>query len=451
LFAENVNLLKANNLYAISLDTLIVSPNQTVGDKTFAFSRIWPFTLLAVYLSGVVYCLFRIVIQLISIYFVLRNAKKTILFGCPVLVSKKIETPFSFFGKIVLNDKNYTESELNEILMHEETHVRQIHSLDVLLAELLCTFAWFNPFAWFLKKEIRLNLEYLADHSVLASGYEAEHYQFNLLQLSYLKNQINIINHFNVSQLKNRIIMMNKKQTSRKGMWKYALLIPATVLLAGFQHVLKAQNPAEQVLPNTLPLTGQVKSITTVAASDTIFSHVESMPQFPGGEVAMMKWLAENIKYPSLAQAQCIQGRVVVRFVVAPDGSIQDVENMRSLDSLLDAEAMRVVQSMPKWTPGKQDGKPVYVYYTLPILFKLQADDQAKTEQSQEAASRPLKLSQNPLLIVDGKEVPYETLNDIKSGNIESIDVLKNESATQVYGAKGINGVIVITTKKNAI
>ena len=103
-----------------------------------------------------------------------------------------------------------------------------------------------------------------------------------------------------------------------------------------------------------------------------IFSHVEVMPQFPGGEKELLKWLSDNINYPVIAQEQGIQGRVILRFVVKPDGSVDNVEVQRSLDPSCDKEAVRVVKKMPKWIPGKQNGNPVYVYYTLPIQFKLQ-------------------------------------------------------------------------------
>ncbi|MDR2086066.1 MAG: TonB family protein [Dysgonamonadaceae bacterium] len=107
-------------------------------------------------------------------------------------------------------------------------------------------------------------------------------------------------------------------------------------------------------------------------AKPEIFSHVEQPPQFPGGEKELMKWLSENIKYPTIAQEQGIQGRVVLRFVVSPDGSVGQVEVQRSLDPSCDKEAVRVVKNMPKWTPGKQNGNAVFVYYTLPVLFRLQ-------------------------------------------------------------------------------
>ena len=106
---------------------------------------------------------------------------------------------------------------------------------------------------------------------------------------------------------------------------------------------------------------------------EVIFMVVESMPEFPGGQQALFKYLAENVKYPVIAQENGIQGRVICQFVVNKDGSIVDVVAVRSSgEASLDKEAIRVIKSMPKWKPGKQRGKPVRVKYTLPVNFRLQ-------------------------------------------------------------------------------
>lgn len=103
-----------------------------------------------------------------------------------------------------------------------------------------------------------------------------------------------------------------------------------------------------------------------------IFQVVEEMPEFPGGMAECLKFLAKNIKYPTIAQENGVQGRVIVQFVVNRDGSIVDPVVMRSVDPYLDKEALRVIQMMPKWKPGKQRGKAVRVKYTVPVTFKLQ-------------------------------------------------------------------------------
>ena len=116
-------------------------------------------------------------------------------------------------------------------------------------------------------------------------------------------------------------------------------------------------------------------SFTTSTAqtkkNDMLFSVVEVMPQYPGGQIAMMKYIMENMKYPEQAMKKGIQGRVAVRFIVEKDGSISDVKPIHSVHTLLDKEAVRVVKSMPKWSPGKQNGKPVRVQLIVPIMFKL--------------------------------------------------------------------------------
>lgn len=105
--------------------------------------------------------------------------------------------------------------------------------------------------------------------------------------------------------------------------------------------------------------------------NDMVFDVVEVMPQFPGGQIAMLKYIMENIKYPEQAMKEGIQGRVTVRFIVEKDGSISDVRPVLSVHPLLNKEAVRVVKSMPKWSPGKQNGKPVRVRFNVPVMFKL--------------------------------------------------------------------------------
>ena len=105
--------------------------------------------------------------------------------------------------------------------------------------------------------------------------------------------------------------------------------------------------------------------------NNMVFDIVEVMPQYPGGQIAMLKYFMENIKYPEQAMKKGIQGRVAVSFIVEKDGSISDVKPVLSVHPLLNKEAVRVVKSMPKWSPGKQNGKPVRVRFNVPVMFKL--------------------------------------------------------------------------------
>ena len=117
-----------------------------------------------------------------------------------------------------------------------------------------------------------------------------------------------------------------------------------------------------------------LKQVVTQAPieEEKVFDMVEQMPQFPGGPSELMKYIADHMKYPTIAQENGTQGRVTCQFVVGSDGSVRDVKVLRGVEPYLDKEAIRVIKSMPKWIPGKQNGKAVSVKYTVPIIFKLQ-------------------------------------------------------------------------------
>ena len=142
------------------------------------------------------------------------------------------------------------------------------------------------------------------------------------------------------------------------------------------EKIAESESTTEAISGPVAQVTGPVATgpVVTEEASDEgeIFQVVEQMPEFPGGMQALMAYLSKNIKYPSVAQDNGIQGRVFISFVVNKDGSIVDPEVIKSVDAALDKEAMRVVKAMPKWNPGKQRGKPVRVKYTVPVLFRLQ-------------------------------------------------------------------------------
>ena len=184
------------------------------------------------------------------------------------------------------------------------------------------------------------------------------------------------------------------------------------------------------------------------------FDVVEEMPQFPGGAQALMEYLAQNIKYPAEAEKAGIQGRVILTFVVDQDGRAIEPKVVRSVDPLLDAEALRLISTMPKWVPGKQNGEVVRVKYTLPIQFALggtNVDQTSKVESTNshgEIVVVGLDPSERPLCIVDGKEITYDQMKALDPQTIDHIEVLKDQDAKEKYGEKAKNGVVLITTKK---
>ncbi|MEI7502347.1 MAG: M56 family metallopeptidase, partial [Paludibacter sp.] len=188
--------LMANNI--LLPDLYVVAPKSSFSwDVETVFLMLY-FAVCAVFLI-------RFFIQLFAIIQMRRKGKVTILFNTKVIVLHDEIAPFSFLNWIFVNPELHTERELKEILTHELAHVKQVHSGDVFLSELLIMCFWINPVAWLLRREIRQNLEFLADNKVLESGFDSKSYQYHLLQLSYQSPDFKLSNKFNVSPLKKRI------------------------------------------------------------------------------------------------------------------------------------------------------------------------------------------------------------------------------------------------------
>lgn len=212
---------------------------------------------------GIVYWLvvallaLRFVVQLAGIFRLARRCPVQEIDGTTVHLLPHAEGPFSFFRWIFVCPGAHSREELNEILTHERTHVCQWHSIDVLVGELACIVCWFNPFAWLMKREIRTNLEYMADEKVLETGYDSRTYQYHLLGLSHHKAAATIYNSFNVLPLKRRITMMNKRRTREIGRTKYLMFLPLAALLmivSNIEAVARAtQKMASEVIESVKP------------------------------------------------------------------------------------------------------------------------------------------------------------------------------------------------------
>jgi len=191
------------------------------------------------------------------------------------------------------------------------------------------------------------------------------------------------------------------------------------------------------------PATSPLPVDTGVPSQElVIFDVVEQMPEFPGGNAAMMQYIAENLRYPAGAKAAGMQGRVIVQFVVGTDGHIFSPQVVYPVDPELDKEALRVISGMPKWKPGQQRGQHVAVRYTVPVMFRLDSPENEFSDMTVVGYGNP---DLRPLLIVNGEEV--ENISDINADDIESISVLKDQSGIKEYGDKGRNGVVIVVLK----
>lgn len=439
--------------------------------------------LMAIYGLVVLILLVRFILQLTSILRIRLHGTVKIVQDTRIIAIEKEVTPFSFFGSVFMNPELHNEHETKEILAHELTHVRQGHSFDVLVSELLTIILWLNPATWLLKREIRQNLEFLADNKVIESGFDSQTYQYHLLQLSYQTPEHKLGNKFNVSPLKKRIIMMNQKKSAKASLLKYSLIVPLALALVVSSNAQTIINKAKKALTTTT--TKEVKAtekktliapakssaeltdpVTVVENGETekTWDVVEKMPQYPGGEKELMGYLARNIKYPVEAQKNGTQGKVIVGFTVNSAGEVVNQKVLRGVDAYLDKEAVRVVSTFPTWIPGEQKGEKVSVRYVIPIIFRM-GDGATTPETTSSSNENPLVVvgygarkeesgvnlnnlpdGVKPLYVIDGKVATESEKKLLLPASIKAIDVLKDKSATSIYGEAGKNGVILITT-----
>lgn len=306
----------------------IVPKAQIVPVDNFSSLQVLSF----IYIAGILFSFVRLICKLIIV-------KKNI-------VNPDKGVAFSFFGYKAIDE---TLTDYNTINIHEEAHIKQMHSVDVLFLELVSMFTWFNPVIYLYKSSIRIIHEFLADKAAADFMGDKKEYALLLLSKALNVNQYPLANSFfKQSLIKKRVFMLQKQRSGASGFLKYALIIP---LLAGL-IVLSSATFGDQ------------ERIADPAS-------VDQKPEFPGGFTKLSEYLIKNVKYPPQAIKAQIEGKVVVSFVVDRDGSLKDIKVLKSVESSLDAEALRVMNNCPAWLPGSVNGKPARVQFSMPLNFKL--------------------------------------------------------------------------------
>ena len=369
--------------------------------------------------------------------------------GYRLMLTQGATPTFSFFNWLFYDDsQQLTAAEQQQILTHEQTHIRQRHSIDVLLAELAAAVFWFHPAMHLFKRELRTVHEHLADAAAVQNSSPEVYIRLIRSQLLQRMN-LSLTQPFNHFQLKQRIAMLRHNAPAKPHLWKVAaslaFLSAVVLVFACTERITPISQGVSAVSGKVIdekgnPLAGAVivvKGKTTGTSTDgegkytlsgaapgdeLAFSYVgrqtqlvpfmgskdvsamlpegenmlagvhvvahvppppqsgeepfivvEQMPGFPGGIDGMQKYLAKNIRYPKAAREKKLYGKVFVSFVVTETGDISEVQIRTGIDPDIDAEALRVVQAMPKWIPGRQSGRNVPVRYQLPIGFSLES------------------------------------------------------------------------------
>jgi TonB family protein len=510
----------------------------------------WVNLLWALYGAGVFLMGIRLFRHFQSLRSFIRQGERIKLDECTLILMDDDQVgSFSFLNWVVISRTDY-EQHFDTILTHEQVHVQQRHSLDIVLVEVLRVLFWFNPVLILYKRSLQQVHEYLADgQAILQSAVRRDQYAEFLVAYALHAPVATLTNHFfNTSLLKSRITMLYKNKNSNWSLGKYAAValfisfvslvvascerevVPTSTRDVAGKNVtgkitvegtvkgpdgkplqgasimddtqklgtttdregkFKLKVPAGTDLKVAYPGVGEMdlkvnpkykkstfdiamvaggkSSVATSVPSkdgeavkvtmqsptidgETIYTVVEQSPEFPGGIKAMYEFLGANIKYPEAAAKANVQGKVFLNFTITKDGEIRDIQILKGLGFGADQESIRVLSAMPRWTPGKQDGKPVNVKYNLPINFQLDVskkDVGSTTKTGESGVSVAYNGQAKPLFIVDGKEKGTDfSVNSIDPKKIEKVNVLKGQTATDKYGEKGANGAVEITTKK---
>mgnify|MGYP002702393876 FL=1 len=446
----------------------VQAEGEIVSQPTTA---LWVRVALMVYLVGIVFFAIRNLWSLGRLAVLLRRGRLEQLAdwlpgraeNVRLVVHNHDIAPFSWMRYIVLSRKDLEENG-REILIHELAHIRNHHSWDLLLADLCIFVQWFNPAAWLLKQELQTIHEYEADDTVLREGVDAKKYQMLLIKKAVGTRLYSMANSFNHSSLKKRITMMLKEKSNPWARVKYLYVLPlAALAVSAFARpeVSAVADELSSAKVNDLVASMKTNQVETasVAVKDTlmpdepVFEVVEQMPEFPdGGMAGLMEYFKKNLRYPEEAKKAGTQGRVVVQFLINKNGAISDANVLRSVDRLLDAEAVRLVRSMPKWKPGMQKGKAVTVKYTVPVLFSLDELDEKVRQKNLTLIMTGTSAADyaDVLILVDGQEVTSEILQALNPERIQSISVLKEPSdiIAKYTTDKSKKSVMLVTLKK---
>ncbi|MCK3683545.1 M56 family metallopeptidase [Maribellus sp. YY47] len=426
-----IPLITFATVHYISTDTAGYADSFTylpeVAVSTVAESKMdWMDVLVLIYATGIVLFLGYLLLGHYKAFRMVRNSSVKILFGTPVNVTGQDVHPFSFFNKIVLSEKTIRNPNLEMIVCHERIHVQEHHTIDILVAEILFLFQWFNPFAWLIKDAMKNNLEYLADHQV-TQCHNAEAYQLAMVGLADKKGVAPFLTALNGSQLKNRIIMMKQKSDNKYPLLKQLVVLPLlAILIMGLSN----------------------KEVKTELVQSNLSTEITRPEKTITGKITDEKGK------PLAGTAVLVKGTTI--------GTVADADGNYKIDTNETATLVFMLPGFEKEEMGVDGSKELNVTlkkasedsqsgFQITGMQKGTVDFNSDKTKITPGSSGGLNLSQyglndkQPLYVVDGKKAP--TVEEVNPDDIASISVLKDVSATALYGDLGKNGVIIITTK----
>lgn len=361
-------------IYIISSNNSIIDTPHTLFQPLPATTTTTDYSqalLYGFYAAGVLLLLINLLRQMWGIIRLRRSSEIEQLGGIKLIRHSKPLPPFSFLHTIYINRDTPREL-LSAILMHEESHIRHHHSYERILIEGLKIFCWWNPFLWITARELEAVQEFEADHDVIAQGYRPAAYM-EILFKQLFGYSPDIANGLRNSLTKKRLKMMTTERKSRYALLRLAATVPAALtLLVAFGFTAKAAEEVPQQKEKSgmiFSQTGNTPQIEAPTPDEAPFkgNEVDVMPKFQeGGIDVFSNWVGSRLNYPD----KNVEGEVIVQFVVQSDGTLSDIEILRSPGQAFSEEVIRVLNTSPRWTPGIKEGENVSVTFMLPIEFK---------------------------------------------------------------------------------
>jgi TonB family protein len=385
LLPDSILLLKGDAsgngfINAITLSPVVIS--ATAGKMPSISGLIGYF-----YLLGMAYFLIRLIVRILSIYKLRKNVNNA--YEGSIIWSDANIPPFSFFHTIYLPASLKETPHVNDVIRHEQVHINSLHSFDIVFTQIMQIICWVNPFIPLIEKSLREIHEFEADKAVIHAGTDPVTYTKILFAQDKTALAVVLGNNFNYSLIKRRLTMFYKKNT-RFARLKAVVVLPLAICIVmiyalgckqsenkSSETVVAPEAPAQAApavqpdgsVPPPPPPPPPPTSKST--QEEPVYTSVDNFPQFPGGDEARVRYIAGKISYPKEALDKGIQGTVYVSFIIEKDGSISTVKALKGIGGGCNEEAVRVVREMPKWKPGKQNGKLARVQFTIPIQFKL--------------------------------------------------------------------------------
>lgn len=411
--------------FIYNLEAVVIAPASA------AFP--WKAVLAVVYLLGVGFCLLRLLAGLYRLRRLRAGSELEYIGSNRIAYTSTAHLPFSFGRTIYMSrHTRWTLEEEADIIRHEEAHIREGHTMDVLALELLGVVCWFSPPLYLYRRSLRLLHEYIADAIVLRTRARSAYGRL-LIRQAMPGLQPYIAHSFH-SSLKQRISMMTKTQSNPGARWLYFAAAPLAfglVLLFSQRSAIAASMPELSSLLNFATEEGKntpAEAPGTIAVAAPVISggDPDVMPVFAGCETEavemrktcsdkkMLEFVYHQLRYPEKAREAGITGTVIARFTVSATGEVTGLETLKDIGGGCGEEVLRVLREMPRWTPGTKEGKPAAVTLTLPVRFALPTEGSIISDYSMvfDSERKELKTSVDGVVNILGVEAKEVTLAD---------------------------------------